>query len=72
MEKGRLKRRPDYHQTTQAIVSTNKEAVQAQESNRRQISRRSGPREARLAQMALSQWEMVFRGELHLKKGQES
>ena len=35
MEKGPIKRRPDYHQTTRAIVSMNKEAGQTQESKRR-------------------------------------
>ena len=35
MDKGHIKSRPDYHQTTRAIVSMNKEAGQIQESKRR-------------------------------------
>ena len=34
MEKSPIKRRPDYHQTTRAIVSMNKETSQTQESKR--------------------------------------
>ena len=35
MERGPIESRPDYHQTTRAIVSMNKEAGQIQESKRR-------------------------------------
>ena len=35
MERGPMKSRPNYHQTTRAIVSMNKEAGQTQESKRR-------------------------------------
>ena len=35
MDKGPFKSRPDYHQTTRAVVSMNKEAGQTQESERR-------------------------------------
>ena len=35
MEKSPIKRRQDYHQTTRATVSMNKEAAQTQESKRR-------------------------------------
>ena len=35
MERGPIKSRPDYHQTTRAIVSMNKEAGQIEESKRR-------------------------------------
>ena len=42
MEKGPIKSRPDYHQTTRAIVSMNKEAGQTQESKRRHNYRSTG------------------------------
>ena len=68
MERGPKKKRPDYHQTTRAIVSMNKEAGQIQESKKKtQLPRGSGPREARLAYKALSQLEMVLRGKANLR-----
>ena len=68
MEKGPLKSRPDYHETTRAIVSMNKEACQTPKINKKkQISRGSGPSEARLAFLALTQLEMVLRGEPKLR-----
>ena len=39
MERGSIKSRPDYHQTTRAFLSMNKEAGQIQESQRRHINR---------------------------------
>ena len=59
VEKGLIKSRP--------IVSMNKVVGQTQESKRRQLSRGSGLREARLANMALTQYEMVLRGEPNLR-----
>ena len=63
MERGPIKSRPDYHQTTRAIVSMNKEAgPDSRIKKTSQLPRGSGPREARLAFLALSQLEMVLRG----------
>ena len=45
MERGPIKSRPDYHQTTRAIVSMNKEASQTQESKRRHNYREDLDRE---------------------------
>ena len=66
--KGPMGSRPDYHQTTRAIVSMNKEAGQIQESKKTsQLPRGFGPRKARLVHMALSQLEMVLRGKSNLR-----
>ena len=69
MERGPIKSRPDYHQTTRAVVSMNKAAGQTQKSKKTsQSPRGSGPREARLGFfMALSQSEMVLRGKPNLR-----
>ena len=66
MEKGPMKSRPDYHKTTRAIVSMNKEAGH-KVIETKQLPRGSGPSEARLAEMALTQLDMVLCGELNLR-----
>ena len=64
-----VKSRPDYHQTTRAILSMHKEASQIQKSKKKMwhLPQGSGPREARLACMAFSQLEKVLRGEPNLR-----
>ena len=63
--KAPMKSLPDNHETTRATVSMNKEAGQNPQSisRRNKFTRRSGPREARMANMDLTQLEMVLRGE---------
>ena len=56
------------HQTTRAIVSTNKEACQTKQSKKRHHYQEDlEPRVARLAYMALTQLEMLPRGEPNLR-----
>ena len=67
MEKGPMKSRPDYHRTTRAIVSMNKEAGQNTKSMRRNNYREDLVPEGRLAFLALIQLETIRRGEPNLR-----
>ena len=68
MERGPMKSRPDYNQTTRAIASMKKRSrSDSRIKKTTHLPRGSGPREARLAYMALSQLEMVLRGEPNLR-----
>ena len=62
------KSRPDYHQTTRAIVSMNKEAGLTQEPKRRHNHREDlNPRKLDWLTLALSHLEMVLRGKPNRK-----
>ena len=67
VEKGLFLSRPDYHQTTRAIVSMNTAGQIQKIKKTTQLSRGSGLREARLARMALTHLEMVLRGKPNLR-----
>ena len=69
MEKGLVKSRPDNHETTRTIVSMNKEAGQNPQifSRRNKMSRWSGLREVRMANMLLTQFDKVLRSEPTLR-----
>ena len=56
MERGPIKSRPDYRSRSDSRIKKTS-----------QLPRGSGPREARLASMALSQMEMVLRGNHNLR-----
>ena len=66
METSPMKSRPDYHETTRAIVSMNTEK-QVKINDTKQLPWGSGPRKGRLACMALTQLEMVLRGEPNIR-----
>ena len=62
-----MKSSPDYHQTTGAIVSMNREAGQIQESKRRHNYREDLDPEKLDWLFWLSQLEMVLRGKPNLR-----